>query len=260
VTLLNVIDFDSDIQKACNASYAGDTILVPDREFLVDALISVIPKAGTILQIDGVIRAIPNAATNYNVISVEQDGVTIVLNGAIEGERYQHQGGTGEWGHGIRISANHVKVTGNGQVRDCWGDGIYVSGAKSVLIEGITASKNRRQGLSVIDVDGLTVSGASFLDTGGTAPGAGIDLEVDNPDSQSIRNVQITGCRFSGNQGASVLVATPPRARSNIHIFGNTYNQNQPIDGTDGVVPFWAKWFYYVTKSYQFYPKELHIP
>jgi hypothetical protein len=82
---------------------------------------------------------------------------------------------------------------------------------------------------------------------------------VDHPESQSIRNVNITGCTFAGNEGASVLIATPPNARSNINISGNIYNQNQPIDGTDGLVPFWCKWFFYVTKSYYFYPKELHI-
>jgi hypothetical protein len=262
MTTLSIVDHGYDIQRACDASGPGDTVLVPDDAMvLVDAVVApVVPRAGTTLRIDGVVRAMPNAEKSYNIVRVDNDDVAIVLNGIIEGERHQHQGAGGEWGHGIRIGeASRAKVTGRGRVHACWGDGIYVQGAKDVTIEGILLSQNRRQGISVIDVDGLTIAGAYLLDTGGTAPGAGIDLEVDNPTVQSIRNVKITGCTFGGNAGASVLVATPPRARSNIHIYGNVYNQAQPIDGTDGVVKFWAKWYYYLTKSYQLYPRELHI-
>jgi hypothetical protein len=55
-----------------------------------------------------------------------------------------------------------------------WGDGFYVSDASNVTFCGVT--RNRRQGLSVIEADGLVVLNSVFQNTGGTRPGAGIDF------------------------------------------------------------------------------------
>ena len=250
------------IQSAFDAAAPAETVLIPAGTFLVDAEKGLRPKAGTLIQIDGVLKAIPNANTNYRILSVEQENVIIQLNGAIIGERHEHKGTAGEWGMGIWIEAPATIVQGPGKICDCWGDGIYITGPNTAKtwIKEVSSIGNRRQGMSVIQCNGLYVHGAHFLGTGGTAPGAGIDFEPDRPGEQKIQNVVVTRTEFAGNAGAALLFVVPKGARSNIQVFDNLIKQKQPIDGSDGIVPFWAKWFYQATRSYALYPQELHIP
>jgi hypothetical protein len=78
--------------------------------------------------------------------------------------------------------------------KDMWGDGFYVSDASNVTFCGVTADRNRRQGLSVIKADGLVVLNSVFQNTRGTRPGAGIDFEPDD------RDVAITGVRIENSK------------------------------------------------------------
>ena len=45
----------------------------------------------------------------------------------------------------------------------------------------VTADNNRRQGLSIVEADGVLVTDSIFSNTHGTRPSAGIDLEPDQP-------------------------------------------------------------------------------
>ncbi|NJN00443.1 MAG: right-handed parallel beta-helix repeat-containing protein, partial [Aquincola sp.] len=58
-----------------------------------------------------------------------------------------------------------------------WGDGFYVEGAKDTKFCGVTADNNRRQGLSIVEANGVLVTDSVFKNTRGTRPSAGIDLE-----------------------------------------------------------------------------------
>ena len=79
------------------------------------------------------------------------------------------------------------------------GDGIIVYGASSasIYIGSVTCDANVRQGISLVAGNGITVNGARLLNTTGTNPGAGIDIEADVPGT--LLNVSIVGCLFDGN-------------------------------------------------------------
>jgi hypothetical protein len=109
--------------------------------------------------------------------------------------------------------------------KNMWGDGFYVSGARDVKFCSITADNNRRQGLSIIDADGIQVMHSLFKNTRGTRPSAGIDLEPDNA-TQSITKVQIRHSKFLNNAGAGVEIAGKRGVVSNVEIKCNVFEGN----------------------------------
>ncbi|MEM7628206.1 MAG: right-handed parallel beta-helix repeat-containing protein [Planctomycetota bacterium] len=100
----------------------------------------------------------------------------------------------GEWRAAISLEgADDVRIAGLTITR-AGGDGVFVGGnwqadeahrpSKRVVIEDCAFIDNRRQGVSVISVDGLMIRRCAFRDTGltsGTDPMAGIDFEPDHP-------------------------------------------------------------------------------
>src|SRR6185295_7917110 len=90
-------------------------------------------------------------------------------------------------------------------ITKCGGDGIIVGNgtSKNGEITNITSVGNRRQGLSLIDFDGLKVTNNQFLDNKGTAPSDGIDVECDT-DQQFAKNLLIDFNTFSGNDGSNI--------------------------------------------------------
>jgi hypothetical protein len=109
-----------------------------------------------------------------------------------------------------------------------WGDGFYVAGAEDVRLCAVTADANRRQGLSIIAVDGLLVLNSVFANTHGTRPGAGIDFEP-NEESQTIANVRVEGSKFLNNEGAGILVAGKKARISKVEMTRNTFRRNRPF-------------------------------
>lgn len=256
------------IQDLINQANPGDTVHVPRGSYDVDAINSPIwlKPSITLDLTEATINVIPNDANDrvYFPIGISNCQDVNIVGGLIQGDRLNHQGTTAAgFGHGIAIGggSHNIKIQ-NSTVRDCEGDGIIIVDASAVEVSGVTSQNNRRQGLTSSQVDGLWVHNCKFLDTNGAAPSAGIDLEADLP-TQIIKNVRIENSLFAGNQGAGVLIATPPAQRSNIHIINNTF-MGKPIDGTDGIVPFYAKWLYQVFGKlpgydWWYYPIELNI-
>ena len=163
----------------------GGTVLVPGGTYMVDA---VKKKRGFTLKSDmtlklakdAVLKAIPNDSRKYAVLSISDVSDVTVVGGTLEGDRTEHKGKAGEAGMGIRIDHGAKRVTISGVTsRKMWGDGFYVEGAKDTKFCGVIADNNRRQGLSIVEADGVLVTNSVFRNTHGTRPSAGIDLEPD---------------------------------------------------------------------------------
>jgi hypothetical protein len=163
---------------------------------------------------------------------VKVHGATIV-GGSILGDRLRHLGTTGEWGMGIgiyncdSITIKHVHIS------ECWGDGITVGAQKifsapnpstRVYIIGVVSDSNRRQGLSIGQVSGVTVDSCFFINTSGTAPQDGIDIE---PDTGTCRNITITNSVMNHNAGNGVeLNENKYSSIYNVNVNYNTVDSN----------------------------------
>ena len=209
------------------------TVLVPSGVYMVDAVRGKSLKLRSDMTLkltdDAVLRAFPNASKNYAVLTIADAANVWVHGGTLEGERDKHKGKSGEWGMGIRIGkrAKHVTIS-EVTAKKMWGDGFYVQGAEDVRFCSVVADGNRRQGLSIIDADGLLVSHSVFKNTSGTRPSAGIDLEPDK-DSQKILNVRIANSKFLDNAGAGILVAGKKARISKVEMTANTFRGNRLI-------------------------------
>ena len=190
----------------------GGTVLVPDGTYMVDAVSNErrlkIRKDTTLkLSPGATIKSIPNGALNYSLLTIANVANVTVSGGTLEGDRAQHTDKAGEWGMGLMIGEGAKNVTVSGVTsKEMWGDGFYVATAQNVTFCSVISDHNRRQGLSVIEVDQLEVASSVFSNTQGTRPSAGIDFEPDNVE-QRISNVRVHNSKFLNNKGPGILVA-----------------------------------------------------
>jgi parallel beta-helix repeat protein len=107
--------------------------------------------------------------------------------------------------------------------------------SRSISIVNCTADHNRRQGLSIIRVDGMVVRNSTFKNSQGAAPETGIDIEPN--DNETVNNVTIAGCTLSNNAGGGfqcgVRISSKGAVISNVVIDGSTLNGNG-IGATSG--------------------------
>jgi hypothetical protein len=122
---------------------------------------------------------------------------------------------TGEHRTGLfLINASNIVVEGL-TIRDTGGDGIYIGNSgvypsetpycQNVTLRDVTCDNARRNGLSVTSVDGLTVTGSKFVNTTGTNPQVGIDLEP-SLSTHRLANVEIRDCVLVGNNHFELAV------------------------------------------------------
>jgi polygalacturonase len=209
----------------------GGTVLIPAGTYMVSAVgenrLTLRSNMMLRLSKNAVLRAIPNNSDRYAVLHLSGASNVTVVGGTLEGERAEHMGKAGDWGMGILIDngSEHVIISGV-IVKEMWGDGFYVDGANDVNFCSVTADNNRRQGLSIIETDGLIVKNSIFQNTRGTRPSAGIDIEPDTTE-QHVTNVRIQDSQFLDNAGAGIQITGKKSVVSNIEITRNVFRGNR---------------------------------
>lgn len=140
----------------------------------------------------------------YAVLNIHNvDNVTIEGGLTIIGDRETHTATTGESGHGIRIVNSHNIQVRDASIQYTWGDGVCVGGngtmaeiSKNVTLERIRTYKCSRNGLSIIEADGVVVRDCDFTYTDRTDPQYGIDVE---PNLGTATNITIENVRMLNN-------------------------------------------------------------
>jgi len=129
---------------------------------------------------------------------------------------YQHSPyKPGEWRMAIALrGCRHVLIEGL-RVESAGGDGFYLDGGgdlgwcEDITFRNCVAYDNHRQGISVISAVNLLIENCAFLNTWGTAPEAGIDLEPDT-ERQRLVNCVIRNSIFENNNGNQILIYLKP--------------------------------------------------
>ena len=130
------------------------------------------------LAIDGVSRPLLSADHTTDAVTAET-----IENLTLDGNRNAQIGISGDGnsvcvylrGYGPTILRNLV-------VKDCYTDGIYVTGSgplgnvngNGLLIDHVRVSNSRRNNLSIISGDNITIRASSFSNANGTPPQSGI--------------------------------------------------------------------------------------
>ena len=159
------------------------------------------------------IRLKGTSYSTYNIFSISGASNVTLYNPVIVGDRSTHTGTGGEAGVGIGIRGSSNVTLYNAKVSNCWGDGIYIGqsggtvNCKNITIKGATLSKNRRDGISIIAVDGLLMDDVYAGYSDGTAPMSGINIEPNNTACQ-IKNVRINNPRTEYNGSNGIQIGT----------------------------------------------------
>lgn len=161
---------------------------------------------------------------SYSILKLKNVENVKIFGGRIIGDREDNTSTTGEWGHAINLlTAKNVYITGV-YCGSCWGDGIYVGSTDDILpsenihITKCTCDNNRRQGISVICVDGLCIQDTILKNTNGTKPSAGIDFEPNNSDNVSLRNINLVNITGENNAGGTFLFAFSNKNNKEVNI------------------------------------------
>lgn len=212
----------------------GGTVLVPAGTYMVDAVKKknrLVLKSDMTLKLasGAVLKVIPNDSRKYALLTISDVSNVTVVGGTLEGDRVEHRGKAGEAGMGIRIDKDAKRVTISGVTsRKMWGDGFYVEGGKDIKFCGVIADNNRRQGLSIVEADGVLVTDSVFRNTRGTRPSAGIDLEPDQAE-QKVVNIRIQNSKFIDNAGPGIEIAGKRGAVAKVALSRNMFRGNRPI-------------------------------
>jgi parallel beta-helix repeat protein len=215
------------IQTALNENA---TVFIPDGTYMINVDKPLLPKSNQTVTLseNAVLKALPSS-NGYNAV-IRMSGVSSVTisGGKIIGERYEHQGTSGEWGMGIHViqGSNNIKIS-NIAISDCWGDGIFLGDSpyvSDINIDNVVSDNNRRQGLSITDAKRVTVSNSIFKNTNGTLPEAGIDIEPDA--NQTSENIKIINTQCYGNKGSGLDLMGITGIIQGVQVSGSTIRDN----------------------------------
>ena len=179
----------------------NNTIIIEEGDFFLqlekNADTGIVIQDNSKVIVNGNIHLIANDFPNYSIIKAKGKNISIEGNGKIIGDRNNHFGKKGEWGMGLTISGNNVMVKGI-NIINCWGDCIYVTGRSTdVVIDKCYLEGSRRQGISIISADQLTIKNCIISNIGGIDPGYAIDIEPNENDlvgTVTIENVTCHNC------------------------------------------------------------------
>ena len=121
----------------------------------------------------------------------------------------------GEWRHSIAINnSSHIEVYGL-VLNESGGDGVYISGSvdfgdplysEYIVLKDLWCDHHYRQGISICSAQHVRVQNCWFINTSGTLPMSGVDIEP-YADYQRMVDVVFEKCRFTGNFGNGIQVS-----------------------------------------------------
>lgn len=231
-----ITDDTKAFQKAIDlvAAHGGGIVWVPPGSYSINADTNILLKSNVTLQMADSARLIaaPSENERYYIIRALNIQDAKIVGGQIIGERDSHLGTGGEHGYGIAVQGCVNMAVENTSISNCWGDGVVISSGNgihstNITMKGISSGNNRRQAISVIEVDGLLIDSCRLYHTNGTAPGDGIDIEPDVHSTPRVaKNITITNCDIYSNAGNGIEI----NARS-INIVKNITIQYNKIHG-----------------------------
>lgn len=137
----------------------------------------------------------PTDKARYTLLTLNDLTNVNIYNPTLIGERDEHLGTGGEWGTGLRINgSSHINVY-DVNIKDMWGDGIYVGNYRAIesddiLIESGYIDNVRRNGISIISAKNLTINNILISNTNGVNPASGIVIEP-NSQEEVLENIYL---------------------------------------------------------------------
>ncbi len=161
------------------------------------------------------IKHIPNDKPCYVLISIIDCNNVEIKNGILEGDKdnhiYTEEGNTHEFGMGIDISGgSNIKIS-NMKITNMTGDGIFVGMEKTipdnVEISNCNIYDCRRQGISVLFANNISIINNEIHNIKGTNPQSCIDLESGTL-TNGIKNIKICGNKLYSSSNNDAIFSS----------------------------------------------------
>ena len=181
--------------KVAKKSSTPNTVYVPAGVYRVSATslwnfegLYMYSNTNLVMDNEAILYVVGNSSSSYAVIKSFVTSNISIRGGQIQGERYRHSGTSGEGGQGICLyGCSNVEIS-DMSIASNWGDGIYLgawydSGAKvytgndTISIKRCKITDNRRNNISIVDADNVSVERCDISDAHGKAPQCGILIE-----------------------------------------------------------------------------------
>lgn len=151
-----------------------------------------------------------NSLPKYQILDIRNVKNIIIYNPRLVGDRFNHKGTMGEWGMGINIISSSDISIYNPEIKNCWGDAIYINGftnneSENIKIEGGYLDCNRRNGISIISGKKIYINNIFISNTHGTLPMAGIDIEP-NENSNTLERIKLYNVNTYNNGDAGIAI------------------------------------------------------
>lgn len=216
VTLSYGADFieGTDITDILNKKInSTNTVVIPKGRFKIDAVKSIVLKDNISIRLDPktYLEVIPNKEKNYQVFRIHNVKNINISGGNLIGDKYSHLDSKGEWGMGVEIKDSQNINISNMNIDKMWGDAIYIgtNGKNSnynISLFNIKMNDNRRQGLSIISVEGLIANNIKISNTKGRSPMNGVDIEPNN-NSNILKSIRFENLKSVNNVAAGFQVS-----------------------------------------------------
>ncbi|RPE81654.1 right-handed parallel beta-helix repeat-containing protein [Vulcaniibacterium tengchongense] len=213
----------------------GGTVYVPDGTYVIDPVKKVYLRSKTHLQMASGAKLVAkrNDAERAYVLMVYKVSDVEISGGQIVGDRDNHLGTTGEWGHGIMVRGSSRVTIRDIRISKCWGDGISIGAAMvlnkpsissyDVVIANVVSTGNRRHGLTIGRCSNIRVYDSEFSYNRGLSFACGIDIEPDTTDAGTALNIHIENCLITRNQSNGILCY---KKASGVTYRRNTFSYN----------------------------------
>lgn len=196
----------------------GGAMFIPEGTYMIRAHTSgggfagVFPKNDSLIIFHpkAVFKAITNDKPAYAILNLTSVSDITIIEPNLVGDNDTHTGVGGEFGMGVYMRDAHNIHIINPKIDKCWGDGIYIGQVASVgactavTIDNPVIDGCRRQGISVISADGLTINNPVISNIIGTPPAAGIDIEPNNT-ACILNNIRINNLKTK-NTASGLLI------------------------------------------------------
>lgn len=213
-----------------------NNIFIPEGTYLINANTRLLLKSNTNIKLteNTILKAIATDQTHYSILRISNVENIIIEGGTLQGERESHIGTEGEWGFCIEIINNSKNILIKDiKLINSWGDGLYINEASNIKTQNIICDNNRRQGLSIISVDGYFSLNDTFINTNGTAPSAGVDIEP-NSNTNILKNIVFENPTTYNNEGNGIILYLL-RLQDSQNSVDITINNHKDTGSTNGL-------------------------
>lgn len=211
-----ITDDTDAIQSAVDylKTLGGGTLKIPPGTYLIDATKFVDGRFGirlidniTVDMYGAVLKVIPNNKTEYGVFDITKNRNVRIFGGYIIGDKFEHFGTTGEWGHGILIKdeeSSNILIK-DMHIKDLWGDGVYIKFGfgDNIVIDNVVIEDCRRHELGIVGGKNIRVLNSTLTKSSGIKDGVinatygGRNIDVEPHEAGYSDGIELRDCSFT---------------------------------------------------------------